>query len=197
MIQQLTEMMEEVLYDIFLDIHKAYCAVYRGRCLEIIFVEHSTEAYALQMTGGWSTHQERLCMLVNCLGCDADLVAGSLATHNQVQHRVGQGDLCKTLCHPPPGEPWTYRMSFPPKAYDMTCPVEGCTGRSLNHTDFRLCFVHCHVQDTIVVLEEVNLPLPQCPQYDMFVSWEALKWRHLDRVMCAKGSERNFRWWVE
>ena len=38
MIQNLTEIREELIYDIFLDIHKAYCAVYRGRFLEIIFV---------------------------------------------------------------------------------------------------------------------------------------------------------------
>ena len=36
MIQNLTEIREELIYDIFLDIHKAYCAVYFGRCLEIL-----------------------------------------------------------------------------------------------------------------------------------------------------------------
>ena len=35
LIQQLMTMREEVLYDIFLDIHKAYCSLYRDLCLDI------------------------------------------------------------------------------------------------------------------------------------------------------------------
>ena len=38
LLQQLMEMREEVLYEIFLDLHKAYEDLDRGRCLEIIAV---------------------------------------------------------------------------------------------------------------------------------------------------------------
>ena len=36
MLQQILNMKEEVLYDIFLDIHKSYDALDRNRCLDIL-----------------------------------------------------------------------------------------------------------------------------------------------------------------
>ena len=36
LIQYLTSIMEEVLYEIFLDLHKSYDALDKGRCLEIL-----------------------------------------------------------------------------------------------------------------------------------------------------------------
>ena len=36
MLQQLTAMREEVLYTIFMDLHKSYDALYRDRCLDIL-----------------------------------------------------------------------------------------------------------------------------------------------------------------
>ena len=37
---------------------------------------------------------------VSCPECDVDLAAGSLETHQQIQHRVGQGDLRVIPSHP-------------------------------------------------------------------------------------------------
>ena len=42
----------------------------------------------------------------------------------------------------------------------------------------RVHFVHRHVQDTIVVLEEGNHPLLCCPKCDIFVTFEALNVMH-------------------
>ena len=40
-------------------------------------------------------------------------------------------------------------------------------------------FVHRHVHDTVVILEEGNLPLPWCPRCDLQVTRKALNGRHL------------------
>ena len=52
-------------------------------------------------------------------------------------------------------------------------------------------FVHQHVHDTVVILEEGNLPLPRCPRCDLQVSRKALNGRHLETNQCKKGVERK------
>ena len=61
----------------------------------------------------------------------------------------------------------------------------------------RVHFWHRHVQDTVVILEEGNLPLPRCPQCDLQVSCKALKGRHLGTIQCRTGTERKNRRLVE
>ena len=39
-------------------------------------------------------------------------------------------------------------------------------------------FWHRHVRDTVVILEEVNLPHKRCPLFDMLVTWKALNGMH-------------------
>ena len=34
---------------------------------------------------------------------------------------------------------------------------------------------------------------PRCPDYDMFVPWAALNWRHSDTALCTRGTERKHR----
>ena len=54
-------------------------------------------------------------------------------------------------------------------------------------------FVHRHVQDTVVMLEEGNFPHPLCVRCDMQVPQKALNESHLGTVQCAKGAERKRR----
>ena len=54
-------------------------------------------------------------------------------------------------------------------------------------------FMHRHVQDTVVMLEERNFPHPQCARCDMQVSWKALNGCHLGTAQCEKGVERKRR----
>ena len=54
-------------------------------------------------------------------------------------------------------------------------------------------FVHRHVQDTVVILEEVNFPHPRCARCDMQVPRKALNGSHLGITQCAKGAERKRR----
>ena len=57
----------------------------------------------------------------------------------------------------------------------------------------RVHFVHLHVQDTVVILEEGNLPHPRCPRCDLQVPRKALNGRHLGTAQCKKGAERKRR----
>ena len=57
----------------------------------------------------------------------------------------------------------------------------------------RVHFVHGHVQDTVVMLEEGNFPHSRCARCDMQVPRKVLNGRHLDTAQCAKGAERKRR----
>ena len=53
--------------------------------------------------------------------------------------------------------------------------------------------MHQNVHDTVVILEEGNLPLPRCPQCDLQVSRKALNGRHLGTNQCRTGAERKIQ----
>ena len=84
-------------------------------------------------------------------------------------------------------------MSFPEKGGPRRCPVEGCPGALATRTAMRVHFVHRHVHDTVVMLEEGNLPLPRCPRCDLQVTRKALNGRHMGTLQCKKGAERKQR----
>ena len=71
---------------------------------------------------------------------------------------------------PPPYliEPPTYSISFHLVARDVACLVVDCPGRVKSRASLRVHVVHHHVRYTIVVLEEGNNILTQCPHCDMF-----------------------------
>ena len=83
-------------------------------------------------------------------------------------------------------------MSFP-KGSRRQCPVEGCPGVSETRAAMRVHFVHRHVHDTVVILEEDNLPLPWCPRCDLQVSRKALNGRHMETNQCRTGAERKLQ----
>ena len=82
-------------------------------------------------------------------------------------------------------------MSFPTKGGSRRCPVEECPGTLATKTAMRVHFVHRHVQDTVVMLEEGNLSHPQCPRCDLQVPRKALNGRHLGTAQCKKGAEQK------
>ena len=57
--------------------------------------------------------------------------------------------------------------------------VEGAS-----RTNIQAHFVHCPMKDTIVILEEGNLPHPICLDCDIIVPWTALNWCHSDTFLC-------------
>ena len=70
----------------------------------------------------------------------------------------------------PGGEPQTYRMYFLTTGGLRNFPVEGCWGQSETQTAMWVNFLHRHVHDNMIILEEGKLPQPQCPRYNMLVS---------------------------
>ena len=57
----------------------------------------------------------------------------------------------------------------------------------------RVHFLYRHVLDTVVILEEVNLPHPRCNRCDMLVPWRALNDRHPATDQCFRGAEKKRR----
>ena len=90
-------------------------------------------------------------------------------------------------------EPQTYRISSLTTGGPWNCPVEGCPGLATSRTAMRVKFIHRHIQDTVVILEEGKLPQPQFPRYEMLVPWRALNMRHPATAQCARGSKRKQR----
>ena len=69
--------------------------------------------------------------------------------------------------------------------------MEGCPWRVATRISMRVHFVHRHVLDTVVMLEEGNFPHPRCARCDMQVPRRALNGRHPGTTQCLKGAERN------
>ena len=57
----------------------------------------------------------------------------------------------------------------------------------------RVHFLHRHVHDTVVILEEGNFPYTRCPLCDMMVPWKALNGTHRRTSECNRGAERKRR----
>ena len=51
-------------------------------------------------------------------------------------------------------------MHFPAKGVRIRCSMEICPGVLATRAAMRVHFVHRHVHDTVVMLEEGKLPLP-------------------------------------
>ena len=54
-------------------------------------------------------------------------------------------------------------------------------------------FLHRHVLDTVVILEEGNFSHPRCPQYDILVPYCILNKRHPVTAQYAREKERKRR----
>ena len=54
-------------------------------------------------------------------------------------------------------------------------------------------FLHGHVLNTVIILEEENLPHPWCVLCEMMVPQRALNGRRRDTAQCARGAERKRR----
>ena len=83
-------------------------------------------------------------------------------------------------------------MAFLTRERPRHCPVEGCSGKGeATRNAMRVHFWHMHVQDTVVILEEGDLPHPRCPLCDMLVPWWSLNVSHNVTAQCEKGTEQK------
>ena len=125
------------------------------------------------------------------------MVFGSLAVHLKTQHGEANGGRQHWGTTHPGGDPRTYNIDFPTAGGPKNCPVKGCWGQLATRTEIWVHFLHRNVQDIVIILEEGNLPHPQCPWCDIMVPWRALNRRHIVPAQCAKGADRKRRRMVE
>ena len=130
----------------------------------------TTDGYRQRVTGEGLSYRERQRERVACWECGVEIAAGSLSGHLMTRH--GRAAPRRHL--------WAPQTTGGPRTYSRRqCPVEGCPGVSATRAAMRVHFVHRHVYDTVVILEEGNLPLPRCPRCDLQVPRRALNGRHL------------------
>ena len=84
-------------------------------------------------------------------------------------------------------------MAFLEKGGPHNCPVEGCPGQLATRTAMRVHFLHRHALNTVVIMDEVNLPHPRCARCNMLVPRRALNGRDPATAQCARGVERKRR----
>ena len=98
---------------------------------------------------------------------------GSLADHEQAQKGKKRPPQWETPPYTP--YPSLYRVSYPIAAGFIGFIEGGCKGRVMMRTNLHIHFVHRHMGNTVLILEEGNRPHPFCPAWngpacDMFVT---------------------------
>ena len=152
------------------------------------------KAYTQRMTGAGRSYNEIQRERVNYPECRKYLARGSLDAHCQNQNGAKKGVRVKEVEGEGGGnDSRTCRMAFKTKAGPSHCPVEGCSGQEATWTATRVQFWHWHVWDTVVILEEGNLPHPWFPLCDMLVLWWSLNGSHNNTVQFKKGTEQKRR----
>ena len=150
-------------------------------------------AYGRLMAGEGLTYREQQKGWMYCRECGEEMAAGSLEGHKMTQHGRASEYIRIWKTSAMGEEPWTYRMAFPSKGVPRSCLMEGCPGRAVTRTEMQVHVMNRNVLDTMVILEEVNIPHPRCPQCDMLVPWRTLNGRHPATVQCDRGAERKKR----
>ena len=120
----------------------------------------------------------------------AELEEEFLVAHRQTQHRIIWWP--QWAATPPTPPPILKRVSFFGAFGLMGFPVEGCRGRALTRTNLWNNSVNLHVQDAIVILEEVNCPYPLFHPCDMFFTWVAMNKHHTTTALCIWVAERKW-----
>ena len=138
-------------------------------CKTVVMVCHPCQAarirvdkaYTRWTTGADITYKKGQKEWFICCECGKDLVRGSLDVHCQTQHGVAKGDpVQEGKIEVWVNKPRTYRMSFPNKEGPRPFPVEGCSGQVAIRTFVKVQFWHRHVRDTVVIMDERNIPHP-------------------------------------
>ena len=71
--------------------------------------------------------------------------------------------------------------------------MEGFLGQVETRMEMRVHFLHRHVLNTVVILDEGTPPNPRCDQCDMLVPRRALNIRHPAMAQCARVAEGKRR----
>ena len=148
-------------------------------------------AYRRRITGEGPTYRERQEGRVHFRECREDMAAVSMASHMMTLNGqvVEAQRIWITLATGDGSQ--TYRMDFLAKGGPRRYPVEVCPVQAAKRTEMWVYFLHRHVLDTVVILEEGNPPYPRCNQCEILVYRRALNGRHPTTDQCARGAERK------
>ena len=116
----------------------------------------TTKAYGRRILGVGPSNRYRCKDQVACGKCGEMLEVGSLSSHLMTQHASAEERQRQWTTTAARSGPQSYQMSFPTKGGPHKCPVEGCPGRMATRTAMRVHFVHRHVLNTVVIMEEGN-----------------------------------------
>ena len=142
-------------------------------------------------------YKERQQERVTCTEFGKELAKGSMVEYRQNQHGVAKGGSGQEGNEKGgSNDPKKFSVVFPAKARPSTFLVEGRSGWAATQTSVRAHFWKQHVQDTVVKLEEGNLPHPPCPMCNMLVPWRYLNRMHRLTAQCKKGVEWNLELYV-
>ena len=134
-------------------------------------------AYGRRVTGEGPTYRERLKGQVSCGACGEFMAAGSLTSHMMTQHGRVAETLQQWSTLAAGTGPQTFRMTFPAKGGLRNCLVAGLLGRVATRTAMRVHFMHRHVLDIVLIMEEGKPPHPWCAWCDMLFPWRELNRR--------------------
>ena len=116
-------------------------------------------------------------------------------THRQIQNGVAKlGLVSEGGGSDGVDNPRTYRMTFPARAGPRPCPVKWCSGRASMQTEMRVELWHRQVRETMVILEEGNLPHQRCLLCDMLLPWKYLNGMNRRTSNFTPVAERKRRW---
>ena len=121
-----------------------------------------TEAYGRKVTGVGPTYSEILKVQVACGESGEMLTVRSMSSHLMTQHGRAAGRRRQWNTSAAGSGPQSYRMSLLAKGGPQKFLVAGCPGRVATRTAMRVHFVHRHVLNTVVILEEGNFSHPRC-----------------------------------
>ena len=99
------------------------------------------------------------------------MTLGLLAVHLQMQHMKATGGRRHRVTTTPSRDPRTYKTSFPTFGGPRNCPAKGCRVQAAIRTVIQVNYFHRHVQDTVIIMEEGNLPHTRCPRCNILVPW--------------------------
>ena len=142
--------------------------------------------YGRRVTGSGTLYGEKQRSWTQCKKCGEEKALGLLVGHMQTHHGRAAEGRRHWEATVDGKKPQTYRMVFLTAGQLRNCPVEGFPGQVLTRMAMRVNFFYCDVKDTIIILEEGNLPHPQCSRWDMLVPWRAMNRRHIATSQCTK-----------
>ena len=115
--------------------------------------------------------------------CGAYLAAPSLEYQMETQHNQSGCAVAVTAPAMLPAPSVDYPVALPQTSQSIDCPVEGYSGRATNGPNLWMKFMHRHMEENIVILNEVTNPHTGCDQGGMFILQEEMSSVHLDTAI--------------